>query len=317
VTVKTLYLDQNAWVSLSRGAWDKATYPKEHQALTVVVEAVKAGQVRIPLSFTNIYETHKINVPKQRLNMARTQVTLSKGQVFRGRRRIFDETLRAYISQKHNIARPMPAPDWFLSNLWFEAASDYSPDVFGFQIPDRVMAVLRSDPQGTLFDYLVANDEHTRRSAVQNYTSKSKALILDLEKRRAASANEPLAMRKRIYSATIIIKELEFILATGRDLGLPWNGVLDLGPSLTKSLVVDVPILDVERELVVRLEDQSRAINENDLRDLDAFSVVLPLSDIVVVEKQFGNLARQANLQTKYNTKILTSVFDLTAADLM
>lgn len=42
----------------------------------------------------------------------------------------------------------------------------------------------------------------------------------------------------------------------------------DLGAPLAKRLILDVPVLNVERELVVRLEDQNRATNENDLRDM-------------------------------------------------
>lgn len=37
-----------------------------------------------------------------------------------------------------------------------------------------------------------------------------------------------------------------------------------------------MPVLDIERELVVRLEDQGRAVTENDLRDMMAFITVLP-----------------------------------------
>jgi hypothetical protein len=28
-----LYLDQNAWIALNKGSWDKSKYPKEHAAL--------------------------------------------------------------------------------------------------------------------------------------------------------------------------------------------------------------------------------------------------------------------------------------------
>lgn len=71
-----------------------------------------------------------------------------------------------------------------------------------------------------------------------------------------------------------------------------------------------MPILNVERELVVRLEDQARAIDENDLRDLMAFMTVLPLADVVVAEKPFVNLACQSRLGEAYGTKLLTSIFD-------
>ena len=94
-----LYLDQNAWVSLARGAWDKAAYPQDHERLVKVVEAVNQNHLVVPLSFANIYETLKINDPVRRANIARTQVTLSNGHVFRGRRRILGETLTTYLAE--------------------------------------------------------------------------------------------------------------------------------------------------------------------------------------------------------------------------
>ena len=108
----------------------------------------------------------------------------------------------------------------------------------------------------------------------------------------------------------MIIDELDFILATGRKLGLDWQTVGDVGSSLVRSLVADVSVLNVERELVVRLEDQSRALTENDLRDMMAFTTVLPLADVIVAEKPFVNLARQAHLCEAYGTMLMTSVLD-------
>lgn len=90
-----LYLDQNAWVSLARGAWDKASYPQDHARLVKVIEGLQQERLIAPLSFANIYETSKINDPVRRANMAQTQVTISRGRVFRGRRRILGETLAA------------------------------------------------------------------------------------------------------------------------------------------------------------------------------------------------------------------------------
>jgi hypothetical protein len=42
-----------------------------------------------------------------------------------------------------------------------------------------------------------------------------------------------------------------------------------------------------------------------------AFMTVLPLADVMVAEKQFVNLARQARLDKRYNTCLMTSIFDL------
>ena len=96
--------------------------------------------------------------------------------------------------------------------------------------------------------------------------------------------------------------------------GLNWRDVRDIGSSLLRRFTVDVPIFHVERELAVRIEDQKRPISENDLRDMSAFAAALPFADIVVAEKPFVNLARQARLEERYDTRLLTSIFDLSTS---
>lgn len=264
----------------------------------------------VPLTFANIYETSKINDPIRRANMARAQALISGGRVFRGRRRILGETLAAYIADKLSIPRPAPEKHWFLSDLWFEAAADYSPDTYGFELSSRVLDFIRRDPARALFDYLLFRDEEVRLEAVRRYSGGSAELIARIEARRAIAAGETLTMRKRAYGARLIIDELDFILAAGRQLGLDWRTVRDVGSSLVRSIAAEVPILNVERELVVRLEDQPRDIDENDLRDMASFTTALPFADLVIAEKQFVNLARQARLGKTLGTTLMTSIFD-------
>ena len=170
---------------------------------------------------------------------------------------------------------------------------------------------MRSNPARVLFDYLTADDGDARLERVRRFSAGSAAIIAGIEARRAIVATEPLALRKRAYSARLMIDELDFILATGRRLGLDWNSVSDIGSSLIRSIPVDVPILAAERELAVRLEDQAKPIAENDLRDMSAFALVLPLADIVIGEKAFINLAIQARLGKTRGTRLLTSIDEL------
>lgn len=306
-----LYLDQNAWVSLARGAWNKDGFPLEHAALSWVIEGIKTRRLMIPLSFTNIYETFKINDPVRRANMARTQALISNGRVFRGRRRIFEETLAAYLANRFSMPRPTPINHWFLSDLWFEAVADYSPELYRYGISHRALDFIRKNPAEALFDQLAFNDENGRIEAVKRYSASSAELIAAIEARRGIVSGEKLAIRKRVYGARLIIDEIDFVLATGRQLGLDWHTVSDIGSSLIRNLAVDVPILHAERELVVRLEDQARAISENDIRDMAAFCSVLPFADVLIAEKPFVNLARQAGLGRKFGTVLLTSVLEL------
>lgn len=305
-----VFLDQNAWVTLSRGAWDKAKYPEEHIALSKVVEAVQSKAILVPLTQTNIYETFKINNPDRRCNMARTQSLISTGLVFRGRRCILKETLSAYIAEKLAIVRATPVEYWFLSDLWFEAVEDYSPEIFGFEISQSVIDHIRLDPARALFDYLMFKDESVRLEAVRRYTAGSAALIRRIEARRTLIYGTTTALRKRAYGARVLVDEIDFVLATGRNLGLNWQNLSDIGSSLARSIVAEVPILNVERELVVRLEAQSRKIDENDLRDMASFTTVLPFADIVVAEKPFVNLARQSGYGKSSSQRLITSILD-------
>lgn len=312
---RLLFLDQNAWVALAQGAWDKSEYPREHVALTKIVEAVKAGLVVVPLTFSNIYETMKINVPNRRANMAMTQSLISGGRVFRSRRAIFEEALSAYIAEKHTIVRAAPEKEWFLSDLWFESAADYSPEVYGIELSSAVLDFIRGDPARALFDYLLFPNESVRLEAVRRYSGSSAELIARIESRRGLAVGETLAMRKRIYGARLTLDELDFILAVGRQLGLDWTNVGDIGSSLARSIVADVPVLHVERELVVRLEAQPREISENDLRDMLSFTAALPFADVMIAEKQFVNLARQARLGENFKTELMTSIFEFDPSD--
>ena len=308
---RLVYLDQNAWVALGKGAWDKEAYPREHEALVKVVESTTTGEYEIPLSSTNIYETSKINDPVKRANLARTQALISGGQVFRGRRRILRETLTKYVAERFAVSYRLPDGQWFLSKLWFEAVGDYDPETYGFDLPDHFLDGIRANPAWTLFKYLAFGDDGKRVESVRRYSASSAELIERIEARRSLSADAPFALRKRAYGASMIIDELDFIFEIGQNLGLHWQSVGDIGSSLIRSMVVDVPIFNVERELVVRLENESRLVHENDLRDMMAFMTVLPLADVVVAEKPFVNLARQAKLGDVYETKLLTNVFDL------
>lgn len=308
---RILYVDQNAWIALAQGAWDAAAHPAEHAALTLIIRALQADRIAVPLSFANIYETAKVNDPVRRTHLASVQSTISRGHVIRSRRRILEETVLRHIADRLSLEVPPLSDGWFLSDLWFEAAGDYTPERYGFEISGPVLAMIRQDPAFALFNFLAEGDDGVRTEAVRRFSTGSAALIAKLETRRRIVAGETFALRRRAYSARLLLDESEFVFTIAKRLKLAWTSVSDIGASLAKSLVADVPPMNVERELVVRLEDQNRALNENDLRDMDAFTTALPLADVLVAEKPFVNLARQARLGEKYGTTLLTAVTEL------
>jgi len=311
-----LYLDQNAWIGLARGAWDKAAFPAEHAALARVIGALEADRLIVPLSFANFYETAKIDDPVRRMHMARVQATISGGHVLRGRRRLLDVGLQVRIAQIAGVPLPTLPWDWFLSTLWFETAGELSSGAFD-EIPAAALRHMRDHPQAAVYDAMMGSDEVERRKAIRTCSAQSQDLLGRLAKNRPLVANESFAMRLRAYGARLLIEEIDRVLELGRSQGLRWSTVSDLSPALARGLISEVPVLNVERQLAVRLEDQPREPTENDLRDMGAFIAALPLVDVMVAEKQFVNLSIQAKLNARYGTRLLTNLTALTSEILM
>jgi hypothetical protein len=237
---KILYLDQNAWIALAQGAWDKATYPAQRTALTLVSDALRAARIILPLSFTNIYETAKINDAVRRAHLAHVQATISGGVVLRSRRRILEQMVIGHLCDRLGLTPPCIPDDWFLSDLFFEATGDYTPERFGLEIPPSVLALIRQNPSFALFHYLAESDDTIRLEGVRRYSAGSAELIARIEARRQLVAGESFALRRRAYGARLLLDELDYLFGIAKQLDLGWSSVHDIGASLAKSLINDV-----------------------------------------------------------------------------
>lgn len=78
-------------------------------------------------------------------------------------------------------------------------------------------------------------------------------------------------------------------------------------------MVADTPLFAAEREIALKLEGQKRAIQINDFCDMQNFTTVLPYADIIVAEKQFVNLARQAGMTNRFKARLETRLSSLNA----
>jgi hypothetical protein len=309
---RILYLDQNHWIEIARGVKHPNEYPEVYAVAELLVQQVRAGQLIVPLSATNIYETHKKNEPRQRSDLALVQTDISQGRVYRGRHALLREQIVDYLYEIFSIDHPIRPKYWFLSDLHFESAADYDPSVYGFAIPERILSSMRADPPRALYHYLTELDEASRTAAVRNFTAGSNGLISRLEQLRSLVAGQPIAMRRQVYGARLLIENLDYIFSLARELDLPLTSANDLGKARIRAITTQIPMFDIERELVIRAESENRATDENDLRDIAALCCVIKYADIVVAEKPFVNRARQGNLDNRYNVRLLTAVTDIT-----
>lgn len=141
---KIAYLDQNMWIDLARAADAPQDHPQDRQILELLCAMVEAGAVRLPLTVTNIYETHKVNDPQLRALIAYTQATLSRGEVFRGHRRRLEVEIGRVLSAIYGLDWTEPDPDWVFSRLFFEAFAELGTHAPGSNSPTRCSPCFRA-----------------------------------------------------------------------------------------------------------------------------------------------------------------------------
>lgn len=303
-----VYLDQNKWIDLMRAAQAPAEHPRDRHVLERVCVAVEADQLRLPLTSSNLYETHKVNDPALRAAIAYTQATLSRAQVFRGRRRRLEVEVGRILADIYSLPWTEPDSDWVFSRLFFEAQADANDPRLGLNISDKVLCLLRENPEFALFEYLAGTDDDVRREAVATFEQGAERLRADIEERRAKHRNESLSMRRKIYSVLLALGDQEFMIDTAIGLGLSWRCFMDNSGATLRRVIRETPTLLIEREMSLKLEGQRGDIQLNDARDMQNFTTVLPYADIVVAENKFVNLARQAGLAERFGLRLETDL---------
>ena len=307
-------LDQNMWIDLARAVKAPQDHPQARGILELLVAKVGAGEVRLPLTATNLFETHKVDDLELRAVIAETQVTLSRGMVFRCRAPRLRVEVARVLSHIYALPWTEPDSDWVFSSYFFEAHAELgAPGLV--PIPERMLAAIRANPPGAMFDHLVALDDATRRQAVVNFEVASERLRDRMEERRLQHRDEPVSMRRKIYSVLLALDDQDAMILVGDRLGLPDRFLADNNGATMRMVVNETPALVIEREIALKLEGQARALHINDMRDMRNFVTVLPYADIFVAEKMFTNLARQAGLADRYRARLETDLGAL--ADLL
>ena len=151
--------------------------------------------MRLPLTASNLYETHKVNYPSLRALIAETQATLSRSEVFRGRRRRLEIEIGRVLSQIYGLGWVEPDPDWVFSNLFFEAQaelgrSDAQSEIFrpdARSLPTATRRALSS----TTWSILTTRPGATPWPVFEEGSERLRA---DIEERRAQHWDEPLSM---------------------------------------------------------------------------------------------------------------------------
>jgi hypothetical protein len=306
--MRILYLDQNKWIEFAKAAKAPEHDADTYALLEEVDAEVRAGRLAVPLTATNVYETHKINIPQRRDDLAAIQSALSRGLVIRGRHKRLEVEFSAAMRPAYGLEPIKLDPFWFLSDIFFEAVAEWHDPRLGLDISEKGITNIRARPAHWLYLYLTQTPEAVRLAGVKNFTDGSEKLRKKIEERRQRHSSESLSMRRKIQSAMLMINEIDLLLAFAAKAEIPWNSVSDIGRKNALRIMDEMPTFYIEREIAVRIEAQDRPIEENDFRDMQTFCAVVRYADMVVAENMFSSLARQAKLDQKYNTQIATDL---------
>lgn len=230
--------------------------------------------------------------------------------VFRGRHKRLEVEIVDALRARSGLTPVSRDPQWFLSKIFIEATAEID-DLRLPRIPEQVLRAIQSYPARFMFDYLTETPEAVRIMAVSKFSEGSERLRQEIEERRTRDASEALPMRRRLYSARLMINEIGLILSFVDKAGLSEAHKDEILRENARHIINGSPTYFIEREIGLRIEAQTRAIEENDLRDMQTFCAVVAYADAVVAENMFSNLAIQAGLHKKYGTYITTNLTDI------
>lgn len=298
---KIVYLDLNAYVFLANGIKDPKSYPTEVENYRKLYREVESGQIIVVLSWTNIIETLKRNNVESRLWVALTQATLSKGSAFSSFGKILIISTYQFIAKSFQLDAHPLEDNWFISEF-YRVLTDTYPDLEQF-IPEKLIEDYKSDPCKTYLTYVICAKDSPRDRLITEYRKEFDKHLTQISLRRRYLAGYSQKEIKQLHTEISFAQNFQVL----RKMGIKWEKPTDARPGFAQHYIDSIPVLDVEQKLILRLEQQDKPVVNNDLHDMQAMTVAIPYADVVIGEKNFINLAKQAGLHKKYNTLFIPS----------
>jgi hypothetical protein len=306
--MQVLFLDQNKWIDLARVVATTSRIAAHSTVYERLSEAVTRGSAVAPLAITQIIETTKQNDPGKRRFVAEVQGRLSKGHVYRSRKARLQLEMTNAARLAFGEQPVVHGWDWAVVPGFLRA---FEP----FDTPEEVKRSewfnAFSPPGQQYVDFTMNQDDVARRKSVAGFTAGSAELLRSLEERRALVSGADPGLRYRAYAAKLFLDHQDDIVNCLASVGRTREDFNALGHDAIVQFFRDIPTLNVEAEIVARLEGQTRVLNTNDIRDMLSFYTAIPYSSAIVAEKHFISLARQANLGEKYGVTLHTSLEEL------
>ena len=303
-SLRTVYLDQNMWIALSKAELGQSGGLRFRPALESARRLLRDGSAIFPLSFAHLLETFKIANLEQRARLAHLMVELSQGWFLTAPSFLILGQLRHQLGIKYG----KKTTHWFDEKL-------FTKDIFEALGRGAQKLMLQTMPG--------AADMFQSLLKLENFLASGPRLEpsmlnhqIEIAKRREVNRVDMSAVsvdiRRRIYYAQLMCESTEELFEALRSLEIERDVFFKTNLTQAEEFVRGIPVFDVESTLALsRNSHREKAIAVNDEIDIGFLSLAIPACDVVLTEKFWSNVAVSKKLDRKYSTIVSANLLSL------
>ena len=318
--VLRVYLDQNHWISLMKAETEHPDGRRFRDVAMLLSEAVNRGFVSLPLSMTHAMELQNRANFQSRLRLASTMIRLSRWHAIAPQRVLLAAELDQALSSRFGrptIPRSSQVFGVGANHLYGRSVTKYEPpEEFALTADQRRLVTTFAQDLlqvtslvGGPRDLELPDYDPTAHQQVGRRFASQQDQMREIRRQYGYHRGEKA---ERAASVDVFDEFNVRITDALEQAGLHWGHLYALKQSGLEAFIEDVPTVYAHRELRrLRQVASQKPWEENDLTDLTALPPAIVYCDVVVTERLWTDLARRADLSSRFGTTVIRSLEDL------
>ncbi|MDT5082317.1 MAG: hypothetical protein QOJ80_6954 [Mycobacterium sp.] len=319
---RTVYLDINHWYALSRAEMGNPDRPEHVAVLNKLLAEVDAGRLVIPVS--SVTYTELIENPRDQLRVPAANVILklSRLATIAPATKILEEELDRELNRRFGRpAFPVKVPKIGYGVGFAFGLGRLKADVVTGADHARIEAQIgRTLAEATeLVEYCVLLTPRSLRDTIPGFEpvstrqdaaaelSEIQVMVDNLRNDPELAARQMDGIAARQLSRDILLSLRRALVRAGYIRSFPFHNKEEL-----TDFLAHLPTQRVETSLKHHyVKQRSTTLKINHLRDIEALSVAIPYTDVVVTDADIWDVAtNRARLHTEFDTAIFKSLID-------
>lgn len=290
-TSKIVYLDLNAWIDLAKIFYGQSSSPKK-ELLDKVLESSENDKAIFPISWVQLFEARCISNIQRRKKLVSFMIKLSKGNVTTPHWVMLKELeIENLVFEK--LGLPLIKIRTRFVGKGFSMLMGATPTINSeTSNPEHLRALNKEllklfDKPETIMKLATISSDFKKKqvSTVKEF----ERIREDLEQYKDNNYRRTVFLAQNIV-ATILPKVVKILI----EKNLPPSFCEELFQSDVDKFLEKLPTALCEFTLLFQRDQQSRPIQVNDIADVWHLTLAIPYSDIVVTERMWVAIAKNA-----------------------